>query len=249
MTSILCRLLLGLSCLIGPGLSAAEITLLGSQAVSALLEELGPAYEQASGDKLRVVIGVSNNLKNEIEAGAPFDVTILSAAMIDELEKDGKLAAGSRRDLARSGIGLAVRAGAAKPDLSSAESLKKTLLAADGVAFVNIGASGVYFRQMIQDMGIGEAMEPKLHPLASGRAAELVARGEAQYAIQQISEILPVKGAELVGPLPPELQLYTIFSGAIGKEAKNPAGAKALLDFLAAPERAPVIRTKGMEPG
>jgi molybdate transport system substrate-binding protein len=228
---------------------AGEITVLSSQGVTAVMEALAPEYERATGDKLVVRFGVSNVIKKEIDEGAAFDVTILARDQLDALAQAGTLVSGSRKDVARSGIGIAVKAGAAKPDLSNAEAVKNAFLASDGVAFTSVGASGVYFQKLIGQWGVEEAMKGKLRPQPSGRAAEQVARGEAQYAFQQISELLGVAGTELAGPLPPDLQIYTTFSAGIGAKAKNPAGAKALIEFLTAPARAKTIEAKGMQPG
>jgi molybdate transport system substrate-binding protein len=151
--------------------------------------------------------------------------------------------------LARSGIGIAVRAGAPKPDIATADALKRALLAAKSVAYTIEGASGIYFAAVLARLGIAAEVKAKAKLLTSGATAELAARGEAELAVQQISEILPVAGAELVGPLPPELQLQTVFAVGIGSQAKMPDAAAALARFLTSPEAVCVIRAKGLEPG
>jgi len=228
---------------------AGEIVILSSQGVTAVMETLAPEFERATGDRLVMRFGVSSSIKREIDEGAAFDVTILARDQIDPLIQAGTVIADGRKDIARSGIGIAIKEGAAKPDLSSAASIKQALLASNGVAFTSVGTSGLYVQKLIRDWGIEDQMRDKLRPQPSGRAAEQVARGEAQYAFQQISELMGVSGTEIAGPLPPELQLYTTFTAAIGAKAKNQAGAKALIDFLSAPARAPVIAAKGMQPG
>jgi molybdate transport system substrate-binding protein len=229
--------------------TAGEITCLCSQGVTGVMEALAPEFERATGDKLVMRFGVSQTIRKEIDEGAAFDVTILARDQLDALAAAGIVVPGSQKDVARSGIGIAIKAGAAKPDLSSAESFKKMLLDGHGVAFTSVGASGVYFQKLIEKFGIADAMQGKLHAQPSGRAAEQVARGDAQYAFQQISELLGVPGTELAGPLPPELQVYTSFSAGIGAKARNPAGAKALILFLTTPARAKLIESKGMQPG
>jgi molybdate transport system substrate-binding protein len=168
--------------------------------------------------------------------------------MIDDLIKSGK-ASGPRLDLARSGIGVSIKKGARKPDISTAEAFKQTLLAAKSVAYTSTGASGVYFASLTEKLGIADAIKAKSHTVPGGPAAELVARGEAELAIQQISELLPVAGTELVGPLPPEFQSITVFSGGVSAKAANLAGARALLAFLTSPDAIATIRLKGMDPG
>ncbi len=168
--------------------------------------------------------------------------------MLDELIKTGKVGA-PRLDLARSAIGISVRKGAPKPDISTPDAFKKTILAAKSVAYTSTGASGTYFLSLADKLGIGDAVRAKAHTTPGGPAGELVAKGEAELAVQQISELLPVAGTELVGPLPPDLQSITTFSAGIGTAAHNAAGARALADFLATPDAIAVIRVKGMEPG
>jgi molybdate transport system substrate-binding protein len=231
----------------GAAASAAEIKLLASNGVTAILRELGPEFERVSGNTLKIELDVASALKTRIEGGEAFDVAILTAGITDDLIKAGKLA-GSRADIARSGVGVAIRAGAPKPDISTADAFKQTLLAAKSVAYTTQGASGQYFASLLVKLGIADEIKAKAKLLPGGAVAELVARGEAELAVQQISELLPVAGAEFLGPLPPELQSYTVFSAAIGANAKDPASAKALIEFLTAPKVAPVLKTKRMEP-
>ncbi len=227
---------------------AAEIKVLSTNGVKAILEDLAPQFERATGHKLVITFEVTTVLKKDIEAGATFDVTILTASATDDLIKQGK-ARGPSAMIAKSGAGVAVKAGAPKPDISTTDAFKRALLAAKSVAYTTQGASGVYFMTVLDRLGIAAEIKAKAKTQAGGAVAELVARGEAELAVQQISELLPVKGAEYVGPFPPELQNYTAFTAALGLSPKDPAAAKAFIDFLTAPSALSVIKAKGMEPG
>jgi molybdate transport system substrate-binding protein len=233
----------------GVAAEAADIKVLSSNGVTAVLRELGPAFEHATGHRLVIRFDVANVLKTQIQGGETFDVAILTGQVTDELLAQGKIAAGTRADIARSGVGVAIRAGAPKPDISTAEAFKRTMLAAKSVAYTTQGASGMHFASVLERLGIAAEMKPKSKLQQGGPVAELVARGEVELAVQQISEILPVAGAELVGPFPPDLQRFTVFSAGVGTSAKEPEAAVALITFLRAPAAAPVIKAKGMEPG
>jgi molybdate transport system substrate-binding protein len=224
-----------------------EIKVLSTNGVATLLRELTPQFERTSGHKLAVTWGPTNGLRKEIDAGAAFDVAILTAEVTDNLIKQGKIT-GARSDIAKSGVGVGVRAGAAKPDISTAEAFKRTLLNAKSVAYSAQGQSGVYFASLLQRLGIADAMKPKSKVQTGVPTGVVAARGEAELAIQQISELLPVAGLDLVGPFPPELQLYTVFSAGLGAKAANKAGARALIDFLSAQKSNPLLKAKGLEP-
>jgi molybdate transport system substrate-binding protein len=177
---------------------------------------------------------------------------VFPAPNLDDLVKQGKIVADSKIILARSGMGVAVRTGAPKPDISTPDTLKRTLLAAKSIVYTNPALrspSGVHFAQVLERLGIAEEMKAKskLHD-GSSFNAELVAKGEIEIAIQQISEIVTVQGAELLGPLPGDLQLTTVFATGIGTGAKEPAAAKEFIKFLSSPAAAVVIKAKGMEP-
>ena len=226
---------------------AAEIKLSSSNAVKTVLEELVPQFEKATEHKVKITLGTAAGLKASIEKGEAFDVAILTGAGIDGLIKDGKVAAGSRADIARSGIGVAVKKGAPKPDISTTEAFKRTLLAAKSVGYVEQGASGIYLKALFERLGIADTLKPKLIALlASNPAAKAVANGEAEIGMTQISEILPYAGAELVGPLPAEIQLTTVFTAGA---AKDGGPAQALIAFLRTPAAAAVIKAKGLDPG
>lgn len=240
-------LLLSLGLLAGAA-SAADITVLSSTGLTSTLDQLKETYETRSGDRLLVTYATTGQLKKRIDEGEAFDLCILTAPMLDDLIKSGKTAA-PRLDLARSGVGVSIRKGAPKPDISTAQAFKQTIVAAKSVAYTSTGASGLYFLSLADKLGIGEAVRAKSHTTPGGPAGELVAKGEAELAIQMVSELLPVAGTELVGPLPPELQSITTFAAGVGASARNPAGAHALADFLTSPDAIAVIRAKGMEPG
>lgn len=241
-------LLLAVTLLLPFHLAATDLVVLSSQALSSVMEELTPEFERASGQHVIIRYGVSNALATEIESGSAFDATILTAALIDGLIGKGEIEAGSRRDIARSGIGIAMKTGAIKPDLSDEAAFKRSMIAAPlGVAYTSVGASGVYFQKLLQKLDMSEALQGKLHVQTSGRAAEQVARGEATYAFQQISELIGVPGTVVAGPLPPDLQLYTQFSVAVGAKAANPIGARALAAFLTEKRHAPLLASKGLD--
>lgn len=242
---------LGAALLIGQGnaAGAAEVTVLASNGVTAVMKELGPQFERGTENKLAIRFDLANVLKEQIQGGEAFDVAILTAPVADDLVKQGKIVAGARSDFARSGVGVAIRAGAPRPDISTVEAFKKTMLDAKSVAYTTQGASGIYFAKLLERLGIAEAIKAKAKLQPGGAVAELAAKGEAELAVQQVSELLPVAGAELLGPFPPEIQSYTVFAAVLGTSAKEPEAAKALIKFLAAPAAIPVIKSKGMEPG
>lgn len=228
---------------------AVEIKLLASNALKSVLQEVAPQFEQASGHRLAITFGSTGNLTASIDKGTPFDVAIMGADALDNLIMRGALA-GPRLDIARSGIGVAYRKGAPKPDISTAAALKSTLLAAKSISFNPQGLSGTHMLAVIEKMGISAEVRPKLKvPPVS--AAEDVAKGLADIGMTQSSEILPhaAEGAELAGPLPAEVQLYTAFSIAVGAKAQQLDAAKALIVYLRAPALVPVLKAKGLEPG
>jgi molybdate transport system substrate-binding protein len=230
----------------------SEIKLMSSGGLKAVVGALAGAFEQVSGHKLTTIFAPPAAVKGRIGGGEAVDVAILSAALIDDLVRQGKLAADSRVAVARSGLGLAVRAGAPKPDISSAEAFKRTLLDAKSIVCSDPAggaASGIHFQKVIQNLGIAQEVMAKARLNSGSYNAEIVARGEAEIAIQQISEILPVKGAELVGPLPPGVQVHTVFVAAIGAESRQPAAAQEVIAFLGSPDAVRVIEAAGMEPG
>ena len=244
------RLLIGFTTLviqINPG-SATEIKVLSTHAALEVLSELGPQFERVSGYTLSFSYDPANAIKRRVENGAAFDVVIVTRKSIDDLIGQGKILPGTCVDIGRSGLGVSVRKGAPKPDISTVESFKQTMLGAKSVIRSTEGTSGLYFETLLNRLGIADEMKGKIKLGPSGRVAEFVARGEVEIAVQQVSELLPVIGADFVGPFPSELQLFTVFSAGVSTVSKDPKAAKALIDFLAAPTSASVIKAKGLEP-
>jgi molybdate transport system substrate-binding protein len=239
-----------LACVILAGMAqAAEIRVFSTNGVKTVVEELAPKFERATGHKLVVRFAPAAELKGEIEKGAAFDLAILTAAATDDLLRQKKLASATRADVAKSGAGVAIRKGAPRPDISNADAFKRTLLGAKSVAYVGVGATAATMTKIFERFGIAAEMKAKTRVLSGVSAPEAVAKGEAELGFTQISEILPVAGAELAGPLPPEVQVYTVFAGAVGANARQPAAAEAFLKFLTAPAASQVIKAKGMERG
>jgi molybdate transport system substrate-binding protein len=226
----------------------AVISVFSTHAVQEVLRELGPALERASELRLAIDYDPANALRRRIEDGEMFDVAIVTRPVIDALAKQRKIAPESCTDIARSGLGVVVRKGAAKPDVSTVDEFKRALLAAKSVVRSKEGTSGLYFDELLTRLGITEAMRGKVVLGGSGRIAELVARGEAEMAVQQIPELLPVEGVAFVGPLPDDLQLYTVFSAGVGAACKAKDKAKALIDAFTTPAAAALFEAKGLEP-
>jgi molybdate transport system substrate-binding protein len=227
---------------------AAEIKVIGSPGVREISTRLVPEFEKATGHKVSIVWDGVNNVAKRVSAGETADLVFLPAAEIDQLIKEGKLVAASRVDLAKSGIGVAIRAGAPKIDISSAEGIKKALLAAKTIAY-SAGPSGVHIANLIQKWGLTDQLKSKIvAPRPNVPIGVVVADGDAEIGFQQVSELLPVKGIDYLGPLPPDIQEVTVFSAGVHKSAAAPDAGRALLKFLTAPEAAPIIRKTGMEP-
>jgi molybdate transport system substrate-binding protein len=182
-----------------------------------------------------------------ISSGESADIAIITDIAIETLIAQGRVLRESRRDLASSGVGLAVRAGASRPDISTPDALKHALLSARSITYTVSGASGIHFAQVIGSLSIADAVKAKAI-VRDGLAGELAARGEVELAVQQISELMQVKGIDIVGPLPAEVQKSTVFSAGIFTSAKDPADAAALIAWLSTPTTAAIIRAKGMEP-
>jgi molybdate transport system substrate-binding protein len=229
--------------------NAAEIKVLASGATKEAYLELVPQFEKASGHKVVTTWAGTIDIKKRIAAGEVFDLIVVAGPEIDEFIKRGKMAAGSRVDLMKSGVGAAVRAGAPKPDLSSAEALKKAVLAAKTVGY-STGPSGVYMEALFERMGIAAQIKPKLKQTPPGvLIGTIIASGEAEIGFQQVSELIHVSGIDFIGPLSADVQKITVFSSGIHAAAKEPDAAKALVKFFTAPAAAPVIKKHGMEPG
>jgi len=228
---------------------AADIKVLASNALKEAYLELVPGFEKATEHKVATTWAGTNDIKKRMAAGETYDLVIMAGPALDDLIKQGKIVPGSRVDLAKSGVGVAVRAGAPKPDISSGDALKRALLAAKSIAYSS-GPSGVYMEGLFQRLGIADEIKPKLKQTQPGNpVGEVIARGDAEIGFQQVSELLPIAGIDYIGPLPPDIQHITVFSGGIHTGAKQPDAAKALVKFITAPAAVPVIRKKGMEPG
>jgi len=227
---------------------AAEVKVLCASAMRSVLKELGPQFERATGHQLMIQFDVVGALKRQIDAGERFDVAILTTPLIDDVVKEGKVAAGTRADVALSGLGVVVRTGAPKPNISSADAFKRTLLNAKSISYAKEGATAIYLASLFERLGITEQMKSKTKFPPTGRGAELVAEGETDLMLMAISTFEPVPGAELLGPFPPELQSYTGYLAGVGTAAKEAEAGKALINFLNAPAAVPVLKAKGMEP-
>jgi molybdate transport system substrate-binding protein len=228
---------------------STPVRMLVSNGVKAALDDLKPQCERAIGRPLAIQFGSTTGLKEKIDGGEAFDVTLLTTEAIDSLIKGGKLDAGTRVDLARCGVGLAVRSGAPKPDIHTPEALKRTLLKAKSIAYAGDGASRPFIEMMFQSLGITADVKPAIVlTKGSGPAMESVAQGKADIVLTLMSELLPVHGIDVVGAFPSEVQNYVNFSGAVASKTQNADAAKAVLRFLAGPGAAPTYKQKGMEP-
>ena len=228
--------------------NAADINVISTQATEGAYKELVAQFEKASGHNVTTFFSGTLNVQKKLAAGEPYDLIIMAGPAIDEQIKLGRALAGSRVDVAKSGTGLAVRKGAPKPDISSADALKKTLLAAKSIGY-STGPSGLYMLSVFEKLGIAEQVKGKLKQTPSGVfVGSLIASGDAEIGFQQISELVHFAGIDYVGPLPGELQLMTTFSTGIHSGAKQADAARALVKFLTAPAAAPVIRKHGLEP-
>jgi molybdate transport system substrate-binding protein len=227
----------------------AEIKVLASGALKDAYLELLPNFETASSHKVTPAWSSTTDIQKRVAAGEVADLVILGDSGTEALIKDGKLVASTRAIFAKSGIYIAVRSGALKPDISSVDALKQTILAAKSVGYSE-GASGAYLVAMFQKLGIYDQVKSKASiAKANEPVGEKVVHGEAEIGFHQLSELLPVKGIQIVGPLPAELQHITIFSGAVHSEAKEPDAARALTKFLTTPAAGESIKRYGVDPG
>jgi molybdate transport system substrate-binding protein len=234
-------------------LQAAEITVVTSGAFTAAYLELAPQYEHATHNQLVSEFGASMGTTHDaipmrLQRGEAIDVVIMVADSLDDLIKQGKVRKGSRADLVTSAIGIAVKAGAPKPEIGTVDSLKRTLLAAKSIAYSD-SASGVYLEmELFPKLGIAGQMKAKSRRIEGSAVGEVVAKGEAEIGFQQISELLPVKGIDIVGPLPQGAQKITVFAAGIPASSKQPAAAQALIQWLASPAAYSAIKQSGLEP-
>src|SRR5215470_6016089 len=233
------------------GGTAAEIKVLTAGAFKQVVLAIVPEFEKQTGHKVTVENDTVGALSKRIEGGEVFDLAVLTPAAVNDLAAKGKFVAGSRHNLARVGVGVVVKEGAPKPDIGSVDAFKQALLAAKSVAYIDPaagGSSGIYVSSLLDKLGVAAEVKPKAKLIHGGAVAEHIAKGEAELGIHQISEILPVKGVTLVGPLPAEIQNYTVYAAGLGAQAKEGDAAKALLKTLTSPAAAEVLKSKGMEP-
>src|SRR5476651_790048 len=229
--------------------NAAEITVLSTQATEQAYRELLPQFEKATGHTVKITYTGTLDAKKRIAAGEFFDLLIMASPEIESFLASGTLAPGSRVDLAKSGVGIGVKAGAPKPDISSTEAFKKSLLAAKSIGY-STGPSGVYVIGLFDKLGIADAVKPKLKQTGTGVfVGTIVASGEAEIGIQQVSEMSQFPGVDYVGPLPADIQRMTIFTSGLSANAKQPEAAKALVKFTTTPSAGEAFKRRGMEPG
>ncbi len=227
------------------GDDANVVDVLSTLALRGVLVETEPEFCARTGLAITARYKSTNAQLIAIADGATADVAIITRPAIDQLTAEGKIVPGSAKDVAQSGIGLAVRAGAPKPDISTVAAFKQAILAARSIAFSRLGASGVHFAEVIERLGIADEIRRK-SVISDAYMGEIVVRGEADLAVQQISELMPVAGIDIVGPLPGELQKISLFAAAIFTAARNPAGGAKLVSFLAEPRLAPILERKGL---
>jgi molybdate transport system substrate-binding protein len=253
MTTRIVTIVVGVLLLFAPRTQAQDVYVMTSGAFTAAFLAATPDFERAAKTNVSTAFGASmggapDSIPSRLNRGEPADVVILARAALDDLVAKGKVVPGSQVDLVRSTIGMAVRAGAPKPDISSVDALKRTLLAAKSIAY-SASASGVYLStELFPRLGIADAIKDKSRRIESERVGTVVARGDAEIGFQQVSELLPIPGIDYVGPLPEAVQRSTIFSAGIATNAKNLDTARALIRYLASPEVAPIIRKTGLEP-
>jgi len=227
---------------------AAQIKVLCSNGIKAVVEDLVPQFELATGHKVVLTFEPSTQLKKRIDAGEPFDLTVLTPALIDSAIKEGKIASDSRTVLARSGLGLSIRAGARKPDVGTVDAFKRALVAAKSITYAQQGASAAPFEALVEKLGIAAQLKPKyLLRDTAAQVGEAVASGTVELGVAPVSEILPVKGVERVGAFPADVQSYVVMVAGVSASAKEKDAARNLIAFLTAPANLSVIKAKGME--
>lgn len=228
---------------------AAEVRVLASNAIKEAYIEFAPLFEKTSGHSLDTTWDGAANILKRLRAGETFDMVVLTPSALKEMIEGGHIAAGSGVDLVRSGVGIGVPQGAARPDISSGDAIRKVLLAARGIGYSS-GPSGIYLDDLFKRWGIADAIKDKLKRTPPGvPVGDLIAKGEVDIGFQQVSELMHFPGIQYVGPLPPDIQYVTTFSGGVHSKAKEPEAARALLKFIVSPVALPFIRKSGMEQG
>jgi molybdate transport system substrate-binding protein len=231
------------------GAQAADLKIFGSRVTKMVIGDIGAGFERDTGHKLTVVTDVAAVMKRRIEGGEPFDLAVLVDFQTDDLIKSGKLVADSRADIMKAGIGVAVKRGAPKPDIATVEAFRRTLLEARSITYLKEGASTLHLNKVFAQLGVADALKVKTVQPMTESVSELVAAGEVELGIIVIPNILSVPGAELVGPIPPQLQSYIVFTAAVSAQSPNQQAARYLLKLLTSPAVIPLIKAKGMEPG
>jgi len=230
------------------GANAAELKIFGSRVTKVIVGELGGQFEKTSGLKPVVTADVAAVMKRRIEGGEPFDMAVLVDFQINDLIKSGKLLADSRTDIMSSGIGVAVKRGAPKPDISTVEAFKATLLNAKSITYLKEGASTIHLRKVFDQLGITEAIKAKAVETNGEQVSEFVAEGKVELGLIVIPNIMSVPGAELVGPLPAAINSVVMFTAGISPQSPNQQAARELIKLLRSPEAKPVIKAKGNDP-
>lgn len=233
---------------LGCPVTAAELKIFGSRVTKVMVGELAPEFKSRTGLDPVVIADVAAVMKRRIEQDEPFDLAVLVDFQIDDLIKAGKLAGGTRVDLMRSGIGVAVQRGARKPDIGTVEALKRTLLDAKSITYLKEGASTIQIERLIDRWGMKEALAAKTIKAPNETVSEMVAEGKVEIGIIVIPNIMSVPGAEVVGPFPDEIQSWVVFTGAAGAKSANGMAAREMLRLLKAPTTAPLMRSKGLDP-
>jgi molybdate transport system substrate-binding protein len=225
-----------------------KLRVLSTLAVMGAMRDLAAQYESETGTRIAADFAPTVGLLNRLRADEAADIAILTAQGIDDLTRDGVIRAGTRSDVALSFVGIAIKAGASRPDIGTVAAFRQTLLSARSIAYSRIGASGIFFAGLIERLGIAAEVNAKAVVVPSGFTAERVANGEVELAVQQISELMVVPNIEVVGPLPAEIQTVATFSAGILARSEQAEAADGFLRFLASPAIAPVLRRAGLEP-
>jgi molybdate transport system substrate-binding protein len=242
------RLLALAACAASLHAGAAELKVVAPNAVKEAVSEIAVTFEKATGHRVAFTWGGSEAIAKRVSGGEVFDVVVTTAQGVDRLAADGKLVAGTRTDFSRSAVAAAVRAGLPRPDISTVEGLRKALLSAESIA-ISSGASGRYLEQLFQRLGVADQIKPKIRQPPSGaQIGDLLARGEADLGFQQVTELLHAKGVDYLGPLPAEVQNYTVWAAGLHSSAPQPDAARAFMRALVAPDAAGPIRKTGMDP-
>jgi molybdate transport system substrate-binding protein len=226
-----------------------ELKIFGSRVTRMMVEDVGPQFEKATGHHLTVLTDVTAVMKRRIESGEPFDLAVLVDFQTDEMIKKGKLVADTRADIMKAGIGVAVRRGAPLPDISTVEAFKQTLLAAKSIIYLKEGGSTIYLDRLFARMGVAEQLKPKTVKPDTESVSEAVAAGDVELGLIVIPNILSVPGAQLVGPIPEEIQSTIMFTAAVATNSPNQQAARDLIAFLKSPAAIAAIKAKGMSPG